>query len=54
MRTSGGALFVVMLALAAGCRRAPAESDEPAAGPKRVRCAPAESRDLQDLSLIHI
>jgi RND family efflux transporter MFP subunit len=56
MRARGGALLVFVelaLALAAGCRRAPAESDESASGPKRVRCAPAESRELQDSIELH-
>ena len=46
-------VLLVALALAGGCRRAPAESDESPAGPKRVRCAPAESREIQDSIELH-
>jgi RND family efflux transporter MFP subunit len=38
---------------AAGCRREAAGQEEPAAGPKRVHCAPAEARSVEDVVLLH-
>jgi RND family efflux transporter MFP subunit len=37
----------------AGCHRAVADHDESSAGPKRVRCAAAEARDVQDTVELH-
>jgi RND family efflux transporter MFP subunit len=37
----------------AGCHRAVADHDETAAGPKRVRCAPVQARDVQDTVELH-
>jgi RND family efflux transporter MFP subunit len=48
-----GLAALAWLAAAGACRRTPAESEELPTGPKRVRCAPVESRELQDSIELH-
>ncbi len=43
---------LVLVAATVGCRGAPAVGDEPP-GPKRVRCAPVEAREIQDSIELH-
>jgi RND family efflux transporter MFP subunit len=43
-----------LAAFAAGaCRHATADGEEPGSGPKRVRCAPLEAREVQDTVDLH-
>jgi RND family efflux transporter MFP subunit len=48
MRTRAWWLLAVAVAVLAACHRGGGEEDEEKAGPRRVRCAPAVSREVSD------
>jgi RND family efflux transporter MFP subunit len=57
VRGNGWGAIAIAIAMAvaggAGCHRGNAANEEPGTGPKRVRCAPVEVRDVQDSVELH-